>query len=59
MMYVRLRSWHVRQWHVRQRGGYTLCGRVTGDGQRTADSLPMGERSCESCLRIAAKRGWA
>lgn len=55
MTYVKIRSWHVVLTHTRGFDTYrTLCGRTvtTTDVRR---DLP-GERSCESCLRIAVDK---
>ena len=47
-LWVKLRSWHVLA------NGMTRCGRVFVVPSPTADDLPMGERSCETCLRLTA-----
>jgi hypothetical protein len=55
MSYVLIRSWHVVLTPTRMFDTYrTRCGRtvVTKD---TRDDLPMGERSCETCLRLAVR----
>jgi hypothetical protein len=46
-LWIRLRSWHI----VR-REDFTLCGRQGDSGSPNSDSEPMGEKTCESCLRI-------
>jgi len=40
-------------WHLVTAPGRTRCGRNTGY-RKVADDLPLGERSCETCLRLAA-----
>lgn len=56
--FVKIRSWHIiRTWTRVPRRAVTLCGR-RAEGE-SADTLPMDEKSCESCLRIAAKRSEA
>lgn len=62
MRYVRIRAWHViwrdpsddaRVWNLLIRGSYrTRCGRAVSKELDTVESLPMGEKSCESCLRL-------
>ncbi len=57
-MYVRIRAWHVVTTFAADVSGQakTRCGRIaqtTGDGSRTASALPLGEPSCETCLRLA------
>ena len=61
--YVRIRSWHVIKTWTRVPGrALTLCGRQVdtlvetphgGEGHATAPGLPLGDKSCESCLRLA------
>jgi hypothetical protein len=68
--YVRIRSWHIVETFTRVPGMVvTRCGyRVMTIGQAmspggvgaqrvhsTADTLPAGEKSCESCLRLARR----
>lgn len=62
MSYVRLTSWHRISMTYRSGMVKTRCGRgplgvigaITSAGivYPTSDSLPMGERSCETCLRL-------
>jgi hypothetical protein len=50
-MYVRIRSWHITapgSWS-------TLCGRDVATRARVF-VFPADEKSCESCLRIQARR---
>lgn len=53
MTYIRIRAWHIIAGPTRGiPGRYELrCGR-TAEGT-IIDSLPLGERSCETCLRLA------
>lgn len=44
----------IRSWHAYVGGGRTLCGRTIWDGE-TSDTLPA-EKSCETCLRLVARR---
>lgn len=42
-------------WHVETDPGATRCGRwLLADAPR-ANDLPLGDRSCESCLRLVAR----
>lgn len=53
--WIRIRSWHaIRNWTRVPDRAVTLCGR-TADGTVAAD-LPMGEKSCETCLRLSVHR---
>jgi len=56
MKYVRIVSWHV-VWIDRSLGKtiLTRCGRYV-DGP-IHEELPLGEKSCETCLRLAATDG--
>lgn len=48
-------SWHVvRLWSDRVGRTYALCGRLKLNAN-IVDELPAG-RSCETCLRILARR---
>lgn len=53
--WVAIKSWHAVKTPTRMFNTYvTLCGRkAVGD---TRDSLPGGEKTCESCLRAVTKR---
>ena len=44
-----------RSWHAIREPGKTLCGLVWHDHAARTDTLPAG-RSCETCLRIIARR---
>jgi hypothetical protein len=52
MQWVKIRSWHAVKL-VRTSQADTLCGRISSGEVR--DELPA-ERSCETCLRIVARR---
>lgn len=53
-MYMKIRSWHrVREWTRVPGRAITLCGR-TVSGQQSV-TLPMTEKSCETCLRIDSR----
>lgn len=53
--WVRIVSWHAAETYTRMPGTVlTLCGRTVHDAV-VVDALPAG-RSCESCLRIYARR---
>jgi len=50
-------SWHIDMSEL-DAGTYdrpTRCGLWADDDAPTADDLPAGERSCENCLRLAAR----
>jgi hypothetical protein len=52
--YVKIASWHVILTPTRVPETYrTLCGR-TVTTRETKDELPLDEKSCEICLRLAA-----
>jgi hypothetical protein len=54
LTWVKIRSWHcVRLFSDRIGRTWTVCGRSTES--TIVDKLPAG-RSCESCLRIIARR---
>lgn len=55
MGYVKITSWHVQS-GVTSRWGMigTRCGRWATQDAPTSDELP-GEKSCESCLRLAER----
>ena len=57
MKYVQIVSWHV-VWIDRSGGAFirTRCGRYVPDGT-IQEELPLGEKSCETCLRLAATDG--
>ena len=57
MKYVRIVSWHV-VWIDRSLGRaiLTRCGRYVPEGE-IEKQLPLGEKSCETCLRLAATDG--
>jgi hypothetical protein len=47
----------IASWHALRPDGKTLCGRSVNRTQagNTRDELP-GEKSCETCLRIVARK---
>ena len=53
--WVKIRSWHIVK--LLSRGGLigTYCGRWLPQQTQTVDQLPMDEKSCETCHRIALK----
>ncbi len=53
--WVRIRSWHVVRL-TRSIEYRTECGRTAPRKAETSDTLPA-EKSCETCLRIIARRG--
>ena len=56
MKYVRSRSWHVVLTPTRMFHTYrTLCGRTLVT-RATSPTLPLGDKSCETCLRMDASR---
>jgi hypothetical protein len=67
MSWVLIRSWHAISFFDRGGAARTRCGRrvavqgtiTSGPGgpsevRPTADELPLGEKSCETCLRLRA-----
>jgi hypothetical protein len=55
--WARLRSWHSIRTYTRVGSILTRCGRLIGPDHQIVDVLPLGERSCESCLRLVAHDG--
>lgn len=54
MSYLKVRSWH-RIDRVDDRGWHTRCGLlVTTEKVPASDTIPLDEKSCETCLRLAA-----
>lgn len=49
VMWVRIRSWHALS------GTRTVCGRQPALNAEVSDALP-GAKSCETCLRLLARR---
>lgn len=49
-MYVKLDSWHI----IEEDAVSTICGRETPLDAEISDRLPLDEKSCETCLRLAA-----
>jgi len=57
MKYVKIRSWHLVAYHARAFQTFrTRCGRTVRSFD-TAPELPLDEKSCETCLRLAATDG--
>lgn len=54
-------SWHSLLTFTRAGSVLTRCGRLIpgGPDHRLSDSLPLDERSCEVCLRLALHDGEA
>lgn len=54
---MNIRWVRIASWHALRDDGKTLCGRSVNRTQagNTLDELPSG-RSCETCLRIVARR---
>lgn len=52
--WVQIRSWHIIKL-TRSILPITLCGRHTKEGAKVSNELHSG-KSCESCLRIYARR---
>jgi hypothetical protein len=55
MKWVKIKSWHIVVDDLLD-AYLTRCGRRAMDTYTVAD-LPMGEKSCESCLRLVGVRG--
>ena len=55
MRYVKVRSWHRVDVEGRElEEAYTRCGRLVNlVARETAERLPLGAKSCETCLRLA------
>lgn len=53
-VYVKLDSWHEAV--EPERGSKTLCGLDIPEGAPVETDLPLEEKSCESCLRLARHR---
>lgn len=51
-LWVKLRNIPGLSWHIVGKGGFTRCGRTFLVGVPTALDLPMGEKSCKTCLRL-------
>ena len=57
MKYVKIRSWHLVATPTRAFQTFrTRCGRTVKSFD-TAPELPLDEKSCETCLRLAARDG--
>lgn len=55
MKYVRIRSWHRVALYSRAGIAKTRCGRWADFAAPQSDGLDLGERSCETCLRLVLK----
>lgn len=58
MEYVGIEAWvKLESWHVVNPAhpDATVCGIAIEEDDPTSDELP-GEKSCENCLRIVARR---
>jgi len=55
MKWVKIKSWHIVGIDLPD-AYLTRCGRRATNTYTEAD-LPMDEKSCESCLRLAGVRG--
>lgn len=59
---MKLDSWHLIDSHYAQGSRddgvrYTsICGRDADENVLTGSTLPMSEKTCETCLRIERKR---
>jgi hypothetical protein len=55
-VWTKLRDSPRLSWHIvgRVRFGATRCGRWIPVPSPSANDLPMGEKSCETCLRLTA-----
>jgi hypothetical protein len=51
-LWIKLRADPALSWHIVREQGWTLCGREGDCPCPTSDSEPMGEKTCETCLRI-------
>lgn len=52
MSYVQIVSWHAIE-VVDAAGWHTRCGRlITTQSAPVSPTLPLDERSCETCLRL-------
>jgi hypothetical protein len=54
ILWVKIQSWHAVKL-TRSLEDRTLCGRTAGADAETSDLLPAA-KSCETCLRIVARR---
>lgn len=53
--WARIASWHIVVLHTRGLNSWvTRCGRRL-DSPDVRDVFPSGEKSCENCLRLAAR----
>lgn len=53
MSYLKVRSWHQIA-SVTDSGWHTRCGLNVTQSAPASDRIPLGEPSCESCLRLTA-----
>ena len=54
-IWVKLRDAKRLSWHNLFREVWTRCGLLPDVDAPRADDLPLGEKSCESCLRLVAR----
>lgn len=56
--YVKIDSWHTIKLTTRGGGKQTLCGRYIASPSvaELSQRLPLGEKSCESCLRLSTSQ---
>jgi len=52
--YFKIQSWHVTAGFDGVAELESRCGKKGNDSSLTADELPLGEKSCETCLRLDA-----
>ena len=52
MSWIKARSWHVYAFTYRGGTHRTRCGRTLPADAPTSPSLPLEEKSCETCTRL-------
>lgn len=52
--WIKLRPDKRLSWHIVFREVWSRCGFFFSAAAPRADDLPLGEKSCETCLRLAA-----
>lgn len=50
--WVRIRSWHALRTYTRDGGGITRCGRRVVPPMERSVTLPLTDKSCETCTRL-------
>ena len=53
--FVKIVSWHAIRREPNGPDADTYCGRYVAGSPLKSTDLPMGEKSCESCLRSVAR----